>query len=250
MQETKNKKQVQPLRHRIRSPSRLEGSKDRKLRGAHQQLLGGARELQQLIQLVAAEPHAVLIEVLPTAEAQGGPSLHAGGRGGRWAACISSRRQSKTHCSFWKGMPLFGCFSERETKARSRSPFCRIQNLRHTGRGWKFQAGVRFFRLRRLWHQHVDMGQNPVPPVNIPIQPLKWTKMGGAPTPKCDPKTILTHSHVSTWEYLEVGRCFICLDCPLCYQWTRFGCVFFGKPPFAVFRGQPKGKPSVWGSLI
>ena len=38
------------------------------------------------------------------------------------------------------------------------------------------------------------MGQNPVPPVNIPIPteitsqfPLKSTKMGGAPTPKWDP---------------------------------------------------------------
>ena len=42
----------------------------------------------------------------------------------------------------------------------------------------------------------VAMGQKPVPPVNIPIQPLKNTKMGGAPkTPKWDAKTVLTHSH-------------------------------------------------------
>ena len=37
---------------------------------------------------------------------------------------------------------------------------------------------------------HMAMGQNPVPPVNIPIPteiPEIPTKMGGAPTPKWDP---------------------------------------------------------------
>ena len=31
------------------------------------------------------------------------------------------------------------------------------------------------------------MGQNPVPPVNIPIPTIIGSKMGGAPTPKWDP---------------------------------------------------------------
>ena len=43
--------------------------------------------------------------------------------------------------------------------------------------------------------RHMAMGQNPVPPVNIPIQPPKLVllgKMSVAPTPKWDPKTALT----------------------------------------------------------
>ena len=34
---------------------------------------------------------------------------------------------------------------------------------------------------------HVAMGQNPVPPVNIPILTKIGSRMGGAPTPKRDP---------------------------------------------------------------
>ena len=50
----------------------------------------------------------------------------------------------------------------------------------------------------------VAMGQNPVPPVNIPIPTKIPTKMGGAPTPKWDPKTVLTHSHM---EVIYHFRC-------------------------------------------
>ena len=45
-----------------------------------------------------------------------------------------------------------------------------------------------------LSHSHLAMGQNPVPLVNIP---KIGSKMGGAPTPKWDPKTALSHSHFS-----------------------------------------------------
>ena len=34
---------------------------------------------------------------------------------------------------------------------------------------------------------YLAMGQNPVPPVNIPIPTQTGSKMGGAPTPKWDP---------------------------------------------------------------
>ena len=42
------------------------------------------------------------------------------------------------------------------------------------------------------------MGQNPnfVPPGNIPTPTKIGSKMGGAPTPKWDPKTVLTHSQM------------------------------------------------------
>ena len=43
---------------------------------------------------------------------------------------------------------------------------------------------------------HVAMGQNSVPPVNIPIPTKISSKMGGAPTPKMVP-LVLTHSHVA-----------------------------------------------------
>ena len=44
------------------------------------------------------------------------------------------------------------------------------------------------------WESHIAMGQNPVPPVNIPIPTKIPTKMGGEFTyqPKWDPKTALT----------------------------------------------------------
>ena len=45
------------------------------------------------------------------------------------------------------------------------------------------------------------MGQNPIPPVNIPIQPLTW---GGEATsqPTWDPKTVLTTTAVSRLRLL------------------------------------------------
>ena len=51
---------------------------------------------------------------------------------------------------------------------------------------------------RRVWtNLHLAMVQNHVPPVSIPIPTKIGSKMGGAPTPKWDPKEVLTHSHFS-----------------------------------------------------
>ena len=51
---------------------------------------------------------------------------------------------------------------------------------------------------RQLSCCHVAMGQNPAPPVNIPI-PTKLTKMGGEFTyPQNGTKTGLTHSHLGS----------------------------------------------------
>ena len=41
------------------------------------------------------------------------------------------------------------------------------------------------------------MGQNPVPPVNIPIPTKIGSKMGGAPTNQNGVPLVLTHSHIS-----------------------------------------------------
>ena len=54
------------------------------------------------------------------------------------------------------------------------------------------------------------MGQNPVPPVNIPIPTQIAPGMDGAATPKWDPKTVLTHSqqaakHHTFWSVRMLG---------------------------------------------
>ena len=47
------------------------------------------------------------------------------------------------------------------------------------------------------------MGQNPVPPVNIPIPTKIGPKMGGAPTPKWDPIGFDNHSRMSVSEAFQ-----------------------------------------------
>ena len=50
---------------------------------------------------------------------------------------------------------------------------------------------------------YLDMGQSPVLPVNIPIPTKIGSKIGGEFTnpPKWDPKTVLTTTSISPWEW-------------------------------------------------
>ena len=50
-----------------------------------------------------------------------------------------------------------------------------------------FQGRTQRKSHKDLWRSHLAMGQNPVPPVNIPIPTKIGSEMGGALTPKWDP---------------------------------------------------------------
>ena len=61
---------------------------------------------------------------------------------------------------------------------------------------------------------HAAMGQNPVPPANIPIPTKIGSKMGGEFTyrPKWDPKTVLSPTAMSDFQgllqaWLPLSRC-------------------------------------------
>ena len=61
---------------------------------------------------------------------------------------------------------------------------------------------IKHIRLvtKRFSKDQMAMGQNPISPVNIPIPTKIGSKMGGefSPTPKWHPKTVLTHSQISS----------------------------------------------------
>ena len=97
------------------------------------------------------------------------------------------------------------------------------------------------------------MGQNPVPPVNIRVSLKIGSKMGGAPTPKWDTKTVLT-----IYIYICIARL---AGRPHLYEpalWKR--CVLGPAPPRcgapaacsgarAESAGPATGKPrSAWSS--
>ena len=92
--------------------------------------------------------------------------------------------------SHWRGRRiawlLFGFRSNTTLFLRLGTPFWMVFKERHN-----------FLRVQILKNPrgiHMAMGQNPVPPVNIPIPTTIGSKMGGEFTyqPKWDPKTVLT----------------------------------------------------------